>query len=157
MKQKFNYNMQTDILFVVPAIRPRMKEESLGTLILAKKASLEGFNVRIARCWNVDDNPKTDYESFSANFVDYLLNQSPAIVSFYCRCEEYHICIDISRKIKAKSPSIYISFGGPQAELVAKDTLQRFNFVDFVCCSEGENTIIPFLNFLLRNDGSLFP
>lgn len=157
MKQKFNYNMQTDILFVVPAIRPRMKEESLGTLILAKKASLEGFNVRIARCWNVDDNPKTDYESFSANFVDYLLNQSPAIVSFYCRCEEYHICIDISRKIKAKSPSIYISFGGPQAELVAKETLQRFNFVDFVCCSEGENTIIPFLNFLLRNDGSLFP
>lgn len=149
--------MNTDILFVVPATSPRMKEESMGTLILAKKASMEGFNVKIARYWEVESNPKTDYIKFSEEFVDYLLSQSPAIVSFYCRCEEYHICIDLSRKIKQKSPFTYISFGGPQAELVAKETIQNFPFVDFVCCSEGENTIIPFLKYVLRNDGNLQP
>lgn len=149
--------MNTDILFVVPATRPRMKEESMGTLILAKKASMEGFNVKIARYWDVESNPKTDYNKFSEEFVDFLLCQSPAIVSFYCRCEEYHICIDISCKIKQKSPYTYIAFGGPQAELVAKDTLQNFPFVDFVCCSEGENTIIPFLKCVLRKDETLQP
>lgn len=147
--------METDILFVVPAARPRMKEESMGTLILAKKASLAGFNVKIARYWNVASSPKKEYAKFSSDFVDYILNQSPAIVSFYCRCEEYHICIDLSCKIKQKSPLTYISFGGPQSELVAKETIARFPFVDFVCCSEGENTIIPFLTFLLKNDGTL--
>lgn len=149
---------KTDIIFIVPSTRPRMKEESMGTLILAKKACLEGFNVRIARYWNVDSDPKKDYDSFSTEFVDYILSYSPSIISFYCRCEEYHICIDLSRKLKQKSPSIYISFGGPQSELVAKETILRFPFVDFVCCSEGENTIIPFLKLLLRNDdGSLEP
>lgn len=146
----------TDILFVVPAIKKRIKEESIGSLILAKKAQLAGFHVDIARYWNVEVSPKSDYTLFSEQFVDYIIVRQPKIVSFYCRCEEYHICIDLSRKIKERTPKVIICFGGPQAELVAKDTIRRFSYVDYVCCSEGENTIVPLLNLLIKKEKNTF-
>ena len=130
-----------DITFVVPAFKPKMKEESLGTLILAKKLLLNGYNVDIVRYWNAKNSPRLDYDSFRNEFVSFIVNKAPKIVSFYCRCEEYHICLDLANRIKKLSPTIKIIFGGPQAELVAKETIRTFNFVDYICCSEGENTI----------------
>ena len=141
-----------DILFVVPAARRRLKEESIGTLILAKKAQLNGYKVDIARYWNVEASPKSDYQTFCKQFVEYVVSKGSRIVSFYCRCEEYHICIDLSRRIKERIPDVIICFGGPQAELVAKETIRRFSHIDYVCCSEGENSIIPLLRYLIDNE-----
>lgn len=141
-----------DILFVVPAARRRLKEESIGTLILAKKAQLNGYKVDIARYWNVEASPKSDYHTFCKQFVEYVVSKGSRIVSFYCRCEEYHICIDLSRQIKERIPDVIICFGGPQAELVAKETIRRFSHIDYVCCSEGENSIIPLLRYLIDNE-----
>lgn len=42
-----------DVLFVVPSFAPQLKEESMGTLILAKIAMASNFNVRILRYWEV--------------------------------------------------------------------------------------------------------
>ena len=144
-------NFSTDILFVVPSSRPRFKEESIGTLIIAKKAQLAGYNVKIARYWNVYHTPSNNYMKFRDEFVSYILSQNPKIISFYCRCEEYHVCIDLSRLIKEKNKKIQIAFGGPQAELVAKETLNNFSYVDYICCSEGEKTIVPFLMHICNN------
>lgn len=141
-----------DISFVVPAMKRKMKEESIGTLILAKKAQLAGYKVHINRYWDVAPSPKDDYLSFANEMILNILSKQPSIVSFYCRCEEYHICIDLAKKLKEKNSNIIIIFGGPQAELVAKETLRRFFFIDYICCSEGENTIVPFLTFLLKNE-----
>jgi len=142
MKDKY------DVIFIVPAYKPRMKEESLGTLILTKKAMLAGFKAKILRYWEMDHSPREDYELFAKDIIRKVTSLDPTLVSFYCRCEEYHICIDLAKRIKAQCPQIKVAFGGPQAELVAKETLLRFKIIDYVCCSEGENTIIPFLNFV---------
>lgn len=142
----------TDMLFVVPAITKRVKEESIGTLILARKAQLAGYRVEIARYWNTDTNPKSDYSNFRDKFINFLISKHSKIISFYCRCEEYHICIDLSRRIKEINPGTIICFGGPQSELVAKETLKRFHYVDYVCCSEGENTIVPLMKFIIDKD-----
>lgn len=150
------YMKKTDILFVVPAATQRIKQESIGTLILAKKAQLAGFNVDIARYWNVKIDPKLDYNAFCNQFVEYIVSKKSKIVSFYCRCEEYHICIDLSRRIKEHTPDVIICFGGPQAELVAKETIRRFHHIDYVCCSEGENTIIPLLKYIINDDKQTF-
>ena len=83
------------------------------------------------------------------------MSKHSKIVSFYCRCEEYHICIDLASRIKELSPSTKIVFGGPQAELVAKETIRRFESVDYVCCSEGENTITPLLNWIINKNAEL--
>ena len=147
--------MNTDIVFVVPAIKPRIKDESIGTLILAKKALLSGFNAKIVRWWEAAYSPKDNYTKFKDEIVRIILSHNPQIVSFYCRCEEYHICLDLSRVIKQLKNQTVIIYGGPQSELVAIETISRFPFVDYVCCSEGENTIIPLLDFVLNNDGSI--
>ncbi len=147
--------MNADIVFIVPAVKPRIKDESIGTLILAKKAILAGFKVAIVRYWDSKYSPKTDYSKFKKDLIQIIFSYNPKIVSFYCRCEEYHICIDLSKTIKEEKNQIVISYGGPQAELVADETLIRFPFIDYICCSEGENTIIPFLMFLLNNDGTI--
>lgn len=147
--------MNTDIVFVVPSFKPRIKDESIGTLILAKKALLSGFNARIVRYWDSKYFLKSNYTEFKEDFTDIILSYCPKIVSFYCRCEEYHICIDLARRIKEKNYQIIISFGGPQSELVAIETINRFPYIDYVCCSEGENTVVPFLTYLLRNNGSI--
>lgn len=148
---------KVDIVFVVPSSRPRMKEESMGTLILAKKLQLAGFCVEIARYWNAIHGPKDDYTFFCKELVEYICQFSPSVVSFYCRCEEYPICIDLSQRVKERMPKVVTAFGGPQAELVARETLERFSSVDYVCCSEGENTIVPFMKFITRNDGTILP
>ena len=57
-------NDKIDITFVVPAFKPKMKEESIGTLILAKKLILNGYAVSITRYWDVEPSPYDDYDSF---------------------------------------------------------------------------------------------
>lgn len=137
--------MNLDILFVVPSMKMGLKDESIGTLILAKKALISGYNARVVRFWELSNNLK-NYNVFRHESVNKILRYKPSIVSFYCRCSDFHICIDLSNLIKTNSPNTKIIFGGPQAELVAKETLTYFQNVDFVSCSEGENTIVPFLN-----------
>lgn len=144
-----------DITFVVPAFKPKMKEESIGTLILAKKLLLHKYKADIIRYWDVKSSPKVDYESFRNELISLIISKSSKVVSFYCRCEEYHICLDIASRIKDLSPATKIIFGGPQAELVAKDTIRSFSFVDYVCCSEGENTIVPLLHWIIEEDENL--
>ena len=92
--------MNADIVFIVPAVKPRIKDESIGTLILAKKAILAGFKVAIVRYWDSKYSPKTDYSKFKKDLIQIIFSYNPKIVSFYCRCEEYHICIDLSKTIK---------------------------------------------------------
>ena len=43
----------TDIVFVVPSAIPLLQEESIGTLILAKKLILSGYNVQIVTKINI--------------------------------------------------------------------------------------------------------
>ncbi len=138
-----------DILFISPSFEPILKEESIGTLILAKKAQLAGFKVGILRYWQSDGFMKKDYVAFKSEFVEKILESSPSIVSFYCRCTDYHISLDIAKEIKKVSSDTKIVYGGPQAELVSRDTLKFFPFVDYVACSEGENTIVPLLDYLI--------
>lgn len=141
--------MNPDILFVVPSLKMDLKYESVGTLILAKKALLSGYNARVMRFWELSNN-LTNYNVFRSDAINNILKLKPSIVAFYCRCSDYHICIDLSKHIKKTCPQIKIIFGGPQAELVAKETLTYYEYVDFVSCSEGEKTIVPFLDYVYK-------
>ena len=120
----------TDIVFVVPSAIPLLQEESIGTLILAKKLILSGYNVQIVRFWEIEGF-KNQYKSFRENLISRILATSAELVSFYCRCTDYHICIDIADGLKLHAPNVLISFGGPQAELVAKETLTYYPFISY--------------------------
>lgn len=140
-----------DIVFVVPSYRPIMHEESIGSLILAKIAQISGYNSKIIRYWQVD-NKLTDYYDFKNKITAFIKSLSPKIVSFYCRSVEYHVCVDLAQTIKQLSPTSVVIFGGPQAELAAKETLSAFSFVDYICCGEGESSIVPIIKHILDKD-----
>ena len=150
----YDMNSRCDILFVVPATIPDISSESMGTLILAKIARNNGYDAQILRYWEVEINISS-YVDFAQKMTKKIIQKKPKVLSFYCRCAEYHICIDIASKIKSRCKDIIISFGGPQAELVAFQTLTAFSFVDFVCCGEGETTIVPFLDIICKKKTSL--
>ena len=143
-----------DILFIVPSFIPAVCHESIGTLLLANVARKAGYNVEILRYWEVYLSEKK-YQKFSELFVNLILSKFPQIVSFYCRSDEYHICIDLAKKVKFLNPKIKIIFGGPQADLSSKETIKNFKFVDYICCGEGERTIVPLLDFLLKPNNKI--
>lgn len=91
-----------DILFVVPSFSPQLKEESMGTLILAKIAMASNYNVHILRYWEVCED-FSDYFHFKEKMIKRILLLNPKIVSFYSRCTDYHICVDISNELKSKN------------------------------------------------------
>ena len=140
-------SVSTDVVFVTPSVSPSLRQESIGTLILAKKAQQANFSVRIVRFWDVVINC---YDSFRKDLSDHILEFYPKIVCFYCRSAEYHILVDLANIIKVYRPNTYVVFGGPQAELVCEETLMSFPCIDYVCCGEGENTIVPLLDFLIN-------
>lgn len=138
-----------DIVFVTPSYEPNLRQESIGTLILAKKAMMSNYSVGIVRFWEAEMN---SYIGFRNSLCDIILKHKPKVVSFYCRGAEYHILIDISNALKKREQGITIVFGGPQSELVSKETLKLFKSIDYICCGEGENTIVPLLDMIIQNN-----
>ena len=145
------HDNQADIVFVTPSYKPLLSQESIGTLILAKKVKLANYSVRIIRFWEANMD---DYDGFRNSLSSLILQYNPKIVSFYCRGSEYHIIIDVASLIKDVSSNIKIVFGGPQAELTAEETLNGFKCVDYICCGEGETTIVPLVDMIVKYDAS---
>lgn len=139
--------MTTDIVFISPSYKPILGHESIGTLILAKKLTLAGYTVKIVRFWEVN---RDFYHKFIDGICNKILAEMPKMVCFYCRGAEYHIMLDISHNLKRSNSQLVIVFGGPQAELTAEDTLTAFSWVDYICCGEGESTIVPLADLIIK-------
>lgn len=138
-----------DVVFVTPSYLPELSQESIGTLILAETLKQSGFKVNIVRYWQADA-PLEDYTAFKSSLLEKILEYDSQIISFYCRCAEYHINVDLARAIKERCPRVIVVFGGPHAELTCEPTLRAFSFIDYICRGEGENTIVPFVRHVLE-------
>lgn len=145
--------MNKDVIFVTPATSLKLAYETYGTLVLASLLKYADVSVKIKRFFQFGDVNK--FDTFIDNAEKEILAHSPKIVSFYTSCNIYHICLKIAERIKKVSPETYIVFGGPQADACAKETILAFDYVDFVCCGEGENTVVPFFKSLINGTPDL--
>ncbi len=125
-----------------------MSEESLGTLQLATILKGNNISCDILQFFKIGD--LSDFQPFLDNAIAILMQQQPKIVSFYTRCDCYHIVLKLAQRIKAWRSDIYIVFGGPQSDITSQETIRQIPYVDFICCGEGENTIVPFFRSLLQ-------
>ena len=137
----------SDVVFITPNYRGRVVEESLGTLQLATVLHEKGVDCRVLPFSAF--GPLTHFSSFLENAAQTVAQISPKIISFYTRCDVYHIDVKLAEILKARFPEITVVFGGPQSDLVAKETLESLRCVDFICCGEGEETVVPFFSSLL--------
>lgn len=137
----------TDILFITPNFRNRSAVDSVGTMLLATILRQNGLRAEILPLYDFGD-PK-DFEQYLDNAQRMILEKKPKIVSFYTRCDYYHIILKIAQCIK-KVGDVCIVFGGPHSDICAEDTLREIPYVDYVCCGEGENTVYPFFASVLN-------
>ena len=138
------------VIFVVPVYEISIRQECRGTLLLATILKQKGIDVDIYRFFQ--SNPDSGFNNFLTNSIRNILAKDPVIVSFYCRGDCYLANIMIAKKIKEIRPDIHIVFGGPQADISAKETINQIPWVDYCCSGEGETTIYPFFNALLKGE-----
>lgn len=137
----------SEVLFITPNLSGFVSEEPVGTLLLStilRNAGIQTDILQFHHFGSIDS-----FRQFIDCATEMICAKAPRIVSFYTRCDTYHISLKIAQQIKAKAKDIYIVFGGPQADLSAEDTLREIPYVDYICCGEGENTIVPFFSSLL--------
>jgi len=138
-----------DVLFINSTEALTVQREVNGTMLLATKLLEAGFQVDILRFCQID-HYQENYRAFLTDAVEKILAKKPQCVSFYTLCVYFHVMLGIARELKKADPGIIVIFGGPQATLTAEVTLQSMDCVDYVCAGEGENTIVPFIQALLR-------
>lgn len=143
----------SNIVFITPNFGGFAREEPVGTLLLATILRQANIDAEILQFHHFGD--VNDFEGFIDRAMEKILAKKPKIVSFYTRCDTYHISIRIAHQLKELAKDIYIIFGGPQADLSCEDTLRHLSFVDYVCCGEGETTVVPFFSSLLAGEPDL--
>lgn len=143
-----------DVLFITPNLKSSVFDEPTGTLLLTAILKKEGISVQIipmGRFGNVNE----DFSRFLSNAEQLIKASGAKIVSFYTRCDTYHISLSLAARIKQFALDKYVVFGGQQSDLCAEDTLQAFPCVDFICRGEGETTVVPFFRSLLNGTPDL--
>ncbi len=138
-----------DIVFITPNMTGDISGEVLGTLLLATICKNHDLSCDILRYYTIGD--VQDFEGFLDRAMEILAEKKPKIVSFYTRCDTYHIDLCLARLIKEKCPDVYVVFAGPHADLTSTQTVEEIPWVDFVCCGEGETTIVPFFASLMKS------
>lgn len=142
-----------EILFVTPNFKTNILEIPLGSLLLGTILRQNGMDVGFASFSQFGS--VEPFEDFLRNGVEQISKEDPKIVSFYTRCDSYHIVLRLAQRLKAAMPQTWIVFGGPQADITACDTVRNFDYVDFVCCGEGETTVCPLFASLLKGQPDL--
>ncbi len=136
-----------DIVFVTPTDSKNILKESVGPLLLATILRSKGIESHILSFSGFGD--MSDFTSFLEEGIRQICEKKPKILSFYTRSDCFHIMLKMAEAVKAQL-GCPIVFGGPQADIIARETLQEIPYVDYICCGEGENTVYPFFSSLLQ-------
>lgn len=96
---------------------------------------------------HVTDPRSIDFQSPEMT-AGKLLDLEPDVVGFSTMCNTYPHALRTAELLKAKRKCLPIVFGGPHASTVASETLETFEFVDFILTSECERSIQDFMAYL---------
>ena len=142
-----------DVVFITPNTDGEIASEAMGTLLLSNILEQDGISCRVLPFFQIGD--LDNFSQFIQHAVDLLSEMQPKIVSFYTRCDVYHIDLKLAEIIKAKWKDICVVCGGPQSDITATETMQQIPYVDYICCGEGESTISPFFRSILQGSPDL--
>jgi len=136
--------MVMNILLVQPPSSPKWNLPPLSIASLASSLRNQNYEVEV-----IDFNLK--WEKSIDEMVSEARRKKYDIVGLTCWGNMAPFCIEFSRKLKEKDPSIKIVLGGALATFMAEDLL-RLGSTDFVVKGEGENTIVDLVE-QIETDG----
>jgi radical SAM superfamily enzyme YgiQ (UPF0313 family) len=84
-------------------------------------------------------------DRFIGDMVDAVLAEKPDVVGFSTMCNSFHITLRSAERLKWLRPDLPIVLGGPQVSFVDRETLETFQFIDFVLRGEAEKSLPGFI------------
>ena len=135
----------SEIVFITPNFTNTVRSVPIGSMLLATILQNAGYSPSILHI----ELPVEPLEAFLDREEQRIVSEGAKIVTFYTRCDVYHLEIKLAQRLKERHPEIYIVFGGPQSDLCAEPTLREIPWVDYICRGEGETIIVPFFRSLL--------
>lgn len=84
--------------------------------------------------------------------VQYVAEKEFDVLDIYTMADYYPQILYFTGEIKKRKPFIKIVLGGPQASVTARETLEKYTFIDAVGIGEGEGYIYDFLKGILEED-----
>ena len=147
---KDSYPLKTDVLLIPPVINPFFEGNKnnflpLGILSLASNLRKEGFSVQIYQPKHRLLN-KQDYHKVAKDILQF----NPGIIGFSTWCITYPASLLIAEQLKLENQQTQIVFGGPQASILATETLNNFSFVDFVLAGEADYSFPQFIKEIIN-------
>lgn len=142
----------TDVLFVNAMKEQTLNQEVNGTLLLGTKLLQAGLEVQVLRFCQIPSYHQ-DYEQFIGDITEEILRIDPKCLSFYTLWPYYHIILRVAREVKNRAAHIHIVLGGPQSSATAMATMKAMEYIDYICTGEGEDTVVPFFQAVLRGQG----
>jgi radical SAM superfamily enzyme YgiQ (UPF0313 family) len=126
-------------------LNKQMKDLPIGILSLATILKNRNYDVDIVDFDYIYSKKIIDkYDDYNMNvekMANYILGLKPDVVGFYTICNSYHTTVTLAKTLKEKKSDLKIMFGGPQASLTAKESMEAFSWIDVIGIGEGENTI----------------
>jgi len=122
----------------------------LGLLSLAATLRIENYLAQIYqpkfRLIQDEDYKKTAFD---------VLRKKPSLIGFSTWCISYPASLLLAKELKALAPEKPIIFGGPQASILATETLEKFAFIDYVLCGESDYTFPQLVKELNKDDSNI--
>jgi len=137
------------ILLVPPVINPISADQAVnfipvGLLVLLSTLEQSGIKAAIYKPEIViardQDLPKV---------AEDMLSQNPGSIGFSTWCDSFPIFLLLAKEIKKIDPEIPVIFGGPQASILAEDTLAKYPAIDFILKGEADFTLPKLMSRLL--------
>lgn len=141
-----------EVVFVTPTDAENILLESLGPLLLATILRDQGIESHILSFSRFGDH--SNFPAFLEEGIRQICEKKPKILSCYTRSDCFHIMLKIAEAVKERIGCVVV-FGGPQADIVAREIITEIPYVDYVCCGEGETTVYPLFSSILRGEPDL--
>jgi radical SAM superfamily enzyme YgiQ (UPF0313 family) len=140
------------ILLIPPVINPVSTEQAInfipvGLLVLLSTLEESGLRAAIYKpeILIVGDPDLT-------RVARDIVSLDPGALGFSTWCDSFPISLLLAEEIEQIAPDIPVIFGGPQASILAEDTLTKHPAIDFVLKGEADHTLPGLVSRLMNGD-----
>ncbi len=137
------------VLVSIPEIYHQRMEPyfPLGVLTLHKILSDAGHDCRIY-VPHEEAVDKAEPGTFIMRWAAEIVATKPDCVGFSTMCGSYPLILLLAKAVKHLLPNTCIVLGGPQASVVAEESMAAFPWIDYIIRGEAESVILDFVNVI---------
>lgn len=114
--------------------------QPLGLLFIAGSLRAAGHEVRVLDN-EAERLPRDDIYRLFDSF-------NPDVVGFSLWTSNINYESNLGRELKQRKPSLKVIVGGPHLDLYSRETLERFDYIDYGFVGEAEQTVVEWANFV---------